>query len=786
MRKRLVILFTCIILFLSILPIFPFDVSAKANLNVKVNAGFDNKGKDSMGLPVLLTITNKGEAFTGDIVIDNSDNYGGGLGLVTPLEIGANETKSIKIMLDYFSVNYSGNMNLKQSIHIFEGDWKTGKEVQFKGDKGIKPQMYEAEQTFVATFTNSVDRLSVLSNMPNFTEIIHLAQMKQDLIPTSVNGWNIANIIVVDEYSISSLKEEEQKSLLDWVRSGGTIVIGASDNLDGEIGIFRNHLPLTLDSETTMISSKEIEKSLKDVEFSNNVSTYKARKVDEETKTILEIDHHILTAKKSFGKGQIIQTAFSLGDEPLSNEKDYHQFLKKVIPTNLVNIPTNYPMLFMSDTYTNELFPTFQVSAVLLIIVIILYIVIVGPILYMILKKKDKREYAWWIIPALSLFISILVFAYGAKDRLAKPQIQQSTVYEVSEDDRLNGYYLNSFLTNRSGDFTFETAPNSTATLLGNYNNMGSINKKGLLEQYQNGKEITIRNNRYWSVSTLAGQMQIDNVGSFAIDVKVEDKMLKGTIVNNLPYTVRDVSLWYGSQWLKLGTIKPEQTLKVTQTINGAFLLPVMSIPPNYSTKVKEKEDIIENRHQMLKSSAHELIANKEQPALVGWVDEPITPISLKNSKADISSINLLVQSFTPKTKLSGDFVLPANSMKFEINPTSNSGYVDYNEENPSIVNIEEGEYDLVWSIPEMLQDKKFTWTELQLANTDPKNILLEIYNVKTMKYEPINGGRFTLNKNIDQYISENGEVKFKLEKKPTDEARALVPALQLKGEVKP
>lgn len=778
------------IIFISIFPTFSLDVSAKSNLVVKVHSGFDNKAKETKGLPVLLTVTNKGDAFSGEIVIDNQHGYNNGIGVVTPLEIGTNETKSIKIMLDYFSQDHSGNPGSNQTIHIYEGNWKTGKEIRFTGDDNINPRVYDRNNNFIITFTNSVDRLSALSTIASSesAEIIHLGNFKQDLVPTSAKGWSMANIVVVDEYSISSLREEEQQSLLEWVKSGGTMVIGASDNLVGEIGIFKSYLPLSLSSEIAKIPSKTISKELKDVKLSNDMVTYKAVKVDPEVKTILEIDHHILAAKRGYGNGQIIQTVFSMGDEPLSTEKDYGQLLQRILPlssTSNTNSDYQFANFIEGDTYANELFPTFQVSTLLLIVIISIYIIIVGPLLYFILKKKDKREYAWWIIPALSLFVSILVFGYGAKDRLSKPQIQQSAVYEIDEDDGLNGYYMNSLLTNRSGDFTFTTPINSTATLIRNFNNIGSIHKKGIIEQYQNEQKITILNNRYWSVSTIAGEMQMKNVGSFDIDIEVEDSAIKGTVKNNLPYTVKDVSIWYGNQWLKLGSIKPEQTLKVTQTINGALLLPAMPIYTNYSNQVKDKEEVMERRKEMLKNSAYNLIAGKEQPALVGWVDDTITPISLKNSKADMSNVNLLVQSFNPKTNLTGDFVLPANSMTVDIYPTSNSGMAD-KLENSSTWYIDEGTYDFDWTIPEMLQNKKFKWTELQLANTDPKNVQLQIFNAKTLKYEAVNDRRFTITKNVEDYISDEGVIKFKLDRKMSEDQNTTIPTLQLKGEVKP
>ncbi len=77
----------------------------------------------------------------------------------------------------------------------------------------------------------------------------------------------------------------------------------------------------------------------------------------------------------------------------------------------------------------NEIFPSFEVSVSYMLIVIILYILIIGPILYFILKKIDKREQAWWIIPIMSVALSIVLFIFGAKDRIVQPQIQQSAFF---------------------------------------------------------------------------------------------------------------------------------------------------------------------------------------------------------------------------------------------------------------------------------------------------------------------------------------------------------------------
>src|SRR5690606_19872311 len=110
---------------------------------------------------------------------------------------------------------------------------------------------------------------------------------------------------------------------------------------------------------------------------------------------------------------------------------------------------------------TNSLFSSFKVSTPLMIGIVVVYMIVIVPLLYFILKRKDKREYAWGIIPLTAIIASVAIFGYGAKDRLARPQVQQSSFLHVNEDKSLNGYYAASILSNKGGDFTFE-APIST------------------------------------------------------------------------------------------------------------------------------------------------------------------------------------------------------------------------------------------------------------------------------------------------------------------------------------
>jgi hypothetical protein len=47
----------------------------------------------------------------------------------------------------------------------------------------------------------------------------------------------------------------------------------------------------------------------------------------------------------------------------------------------------------------------------------IIYVMLAAPILYLLLKKFDRREWMWWLIPVLSVICSVVIFTVGSADK---------------------------------------------------------------------------------------------------------------------------------------------------------------------------------------------------------------------------------------------------------------------------------------------------------------------------------------------------------------------------------
>lgn len=210
-----------------IFSINPSDASAAPSLQVKINLGFDGKAKYGEGLPITITVENSGDPFSGDIVLDMFESYNLGNGQAIPFEIGAGETKTLQIASSGLSDDYLYSGSNIQLVHFYEGGWEKGKSIDYKGSKNLKANMMDPSSVFYMTLTNSADRLTVLNQLKQSNaQVIHLGQLNNFIFPSEGVAWQMADYIVIDEFVLADLSEVQQNALIEYVSSGGYILVG--------------------------------------------------------------------------------------------------------------------------------------------------------------------------------------------------------------------------------------------------------------------------------------------------------------------------------------------------------------------------------------------------------------------------------------------------------------------------------------------------------------------------------------------------------------------------------
>ncbi|HAU34394.1 MAG TPA: hypothetical protein DCW76_08690, partial [Lysinibacillus sp.] len=392
-------------------------------------------------------------------------------------------------------------------------------------------------------------------------------------------------------------------------------------------------------------------------------------------------------------------------------------------------------------------------------------------------------------IPVFSIVLSIGLFIVGAKDRIVQPQVQQSAFYKVNEDSSLNGYYVESILTNRSGDFIVNTDKNTTAVAMRNYNNftgsVGDLHESSYIKENANGSTLTLRDLNYWSVQSFVGKTSAQNIGKMDVDITLKNEKLTGTIKNNFPFELKDVTLISGVKEVKLGDIKANGTLQVDKEMKTTVLQkPSVFNSYNYSYP-SQKDEVDPMRVERMKTLALPLVENDRQPVLTAWTDQAIVGAELETS-ANMSPITMLVQPFKGKVELSGPFTMKRNNFTYSLNSLSASGYFDKIDEELNNWYLSDGLYELTMAMPDQFMDAVESLNELTISNKDVKRMQLSIWNNATNMYEPLVDTKQVFTNNIKNYINQDSEVRLEIKygPDPTGEQTKL-PEIELKGVAK-
>lgn len=768
--------------------IVPQPSLAAPQITIDSSAGFQNKVKYEKGLPLQFTITNDGSAFSGDLVLSFSETYNLGAGIAMPIELAEGETKTVQIAASGLTDTYYSGGTGDQNIFLFEGGWEDGKSIAFKGSKKIQPSNYSPMSVFVATLTDNQDRLLPLKQLSipstEGVEVFHLNQLKNFTLPTEAQAWDMIDFLVIDEFSYSDLPAPTQQAILLWLQQGGHVITGSSSNLEAELGNLSEYLPLNLaDSKEMTIPGLE-----------KPVPVFEAT-AKEGAVVKLQKDGQVLAASQSVGSGSLTQLSFSIGDETVSGQKGYSQMISNFFPSSVANYNAMGGQSILDYmTYevgsVNELFDSFEVSKPFIITIIVLYILLIVPILYIVLKKKDKREYAWFIIPTIALLTSIGLFAFGAKDRIGNPQIQQTGFFEVDADSGLKGYYVNSLLSNRGGDYEF-TAPSSTTMTHRLASEFSSTQPylSAMLEKGAASNQMTLRDMRYWSVGSIMGQSYIEDSGDFGIDLEVANEKITGTIQNNFPFTVESVSIWTGTRLIDIGKLNPGEELVVDETVQSAILSPAAPIGQSYSYQpIADLKELEKARRQTLLSTSYEQLSqNGKTPYIIGYTQDAIVPITLENQRASVESVHLIAQSFTPKLSLSGAITLNTDVFSMNLASANNNSYFENIPNDPYLYYLEPGEYELTYTLPEDVELKKAAWDELSVTKS-ATNLTVSIFNYESEEYDEITESNQKFTDNAKDYLNAEGAIKLKLNMTENNSGipEVVVPKVKLKGVIAP
>lgn len=784
------------VFFLLLVVNYAHPTEAKSvNINVSMDEGFDGKIKRGKGFPLSIKLENSGEAFNGDLLVQYNPSYNTGGAISVHVELPEGSSKTYQVSVPGLTEDSpSSNQNMA-TVHLYKGSWKKGEAVTFQGDKNFKPRYIDTNEKVIGVLSENYDRLKELRFLPSST--IQMLPLTKEQLPKQGLGLEMIDYLVIDEYAVSQLDEQQQLAIKEWIGAGGVLVAGAAPDASGSYGLLYPLLPMKLDVESSgttdfLLSAKNDKIAFKEINLFTGAVEKKAQ--------ILQMSGNQPAAiKKPFGNGTILQTSFSLGDQPLSAWKGYSTWFSSLIQeadtSNTGSYGSDqdfYDQLYWEFAETNEYFPAGNYSVSQLMIIMIVYLIVIVPILYFVLRKLDKREHSWWIIPSLAIVMSVVVFGLGAKDRISEPQLNQMGIYKI-KDGQLTGLQATTLLSNRSGEYKLQL-PKEQFQAVPYRNNSVSFNPMGaVVEEHRKANEIIFRNVGYWSSKTIYGKAEKETDGHFNVNLSVKNNQLTGTIQNGFSYDFEEIFIWTGNDKIKIGPLKEGETLKIDQKIKQSFLTGP-AVVSNAGMFPQQQGDLEKMKMERLQYAASMFLnednqASNDQPLLGGLTKEAIVNVNIEGKKEKQNNFNLILSPFSAESDFTGKFSLTTEMLSTRVDIVSGAIHQKGMNGKDIEMMMDDGEYDYIIQLPKQIRAKKIQLDSVKLK-MDGQLIQYSILNRKTGKYLPIkeNQNQFTLNKEnqVEQFFSKEGELLIKIHKNAKGDPYVYLPTITVKGEVTP
>lgn len=792
---------------------YPSFSNAETNLEVKVEFGVDNKVQMGKGHQIRIELLNKGDATKGDIVVFSSPTYNMAGSYVIPVEIEAGGSKTLELAVkgtsDHMSYNYSGTRN--DFVSFYEGGVEKGKEVKLKGNANAQPRYIGDNRVVLGVLSNNHDAVNFLKLVKYQNESMELLNISSENIPNESYGLELFDVLLVHDFPLATLTAPQQQAIKDWVNNGGSLMFDTKVGLSQDLGDLQEFQLLDPTNETSLLKLNE-KSSFPDLPiFTGNV-------IKEDTTILTKDGETPITLMMNAGTGTVTQITSNLASPLFGEWSELNTWWSSVLQKVTTKSPNHYKMPVMEElthqlSPIGEAFPGSIVSVPLLIGAFAIYLILVIPVLYIILKRSDKREQAWWIIPALAIFTSVAVFGIGAKDRISGTQVNESSILLLdNETETASGYGVASILTNSGGDYKMETGENTTLfPMTYGYNeNFELMKNYAYVSSLSQGTEIRFNNVEYWSTRTSIGNVNALPLGKIEHAISMKDGKVQGTISNQMQYELKDAFILSGRNSEPLGDIKAGEKVDLEYEVSGGNIANALTAPssssatkafPNFQSYYNqgaganqiEKHELEDyKKFQML-----DLLVNRKdifsiasQPILVGYVTDAVmnTKVDGKSGKSNAS--HLIVLPITITNSGGGSFSFTEEHLSPSIQVTEGeTGMVHHNglQFGETYVYLGGGTYDFTYNLPDMVDITKDEMTEVKVKlRTRDGSVEYFIFNYKTSEAELLeNKSSITLEGNLSDYFNEHGSITVRLRIPNNFDTEIQLPGVQVEGALK-
>lgn len=573
----------------------------------------------------------------------------------------------------------------------------------------------------------------------------------------------MADLILVDEGVVKQLKEPQIELLKDWVSLGGTLVLsGGAGSVPGG--------PLAAISPVESTGQKMVATDLGGLQGTQETMTVQTGPL-KEGDVLAQAQDVILVAARNVGKGRVIYSAIPLENVnseaarlwPLMfNREDGAERFDVKMQMAMEKRQMGNDQLGQAASYLPQLKtpPVPQVA-----VAWVIYALVVGPGLYFLLKRYDRRDWMWWLIPACAVVTTGAVYLMSPAQRIHVPFSQTLSVVEIMDDKRAEINATAAFVTPYGG--TLQVKGSQEAVLWpSNFYFTGGQKSPVIHYAEKSQPHITFPNVEYWSMRQARANVLRRDMGSIGGELVLENGYIKGTVVNHTQMDLSNCQVLLGGRTLGLGDIPAGQSVQINQALDkwpnslGPNEFRDLLLPPS---KPGETDPYVRERQMVDVVLGPRMNTYSNQPIFFGWSVEDLALFKIVSDGQDTKDFHLnMVTQEIPFNIATGAMIELPPGLYIPKMIESRGAF----NQTPMGYTLYEGKLTLGIDLDKPLGKEDFQVVALDFAKRSNENMVVQLYDWQEKKWVevPTNGLKLGAQE-LKPYRSPAGELRFQYEK---------------------
>ncbi len=604
---------SCLLLaFILLYLLFPLNASAYSNdvpqtphtpasgPALQVSAGFHTRFRDGNWIPVQINLSNNGPDFEGTITINTPSPFGitinnSGTIYQQPISLANGTQKQVTFTIPINLAGQGATQDIRVNLLDSNGN--------IVNTQTQRISTVGQSDVFVALLSDLNTGFSQLYSipLPNQGGSMIVESLNASTLPDKAAVLKNFDLIILDNFTTSTLSADQLTALQSWVNQGGALLETGGPEWQRTLAALPTSLlPVTINGTSTLptgspllpvVSSSQSSPARIDAAVPISVGIPVQSNAVQNT-TILASGTTPLIVQSHQGQGIVCYLAFDPALAPIASWSQAGTLWRELVVRSLGDKMFNASNFYSagSTLKTTGLGGLLQgllannlPSPWLLLTLLLGYLIILGPVRFLIIRWRKRRDWSWRIVLASIVLFSLL--SYGLAVQQKGTTILSNSVSIVQLNQSGTSAHVSTFVgvfVPNQGNYQVHIPANGLVQQsYDSYDPNNSLGQNVTIQAGQNSTDVNLQGVKIWTLRSLVSERDEQMQGSLTAHLAYHNTSLTGTITNTLGYTLSDVYVLLSTGYLYIGNLPAGQTMQVN--------LPLHSITINNGTSIADQ-----------------------------------------------------------------------------------------------------------------------------------------------------------------------------------------------------